>query len=97
MRSVSDVALGTAPEISQNKCPNNREVSGGFPGLISFSIRSVARPVNGAGLLGHSGMPDGCGPAVGMPAVTNVEFAAWKISTRDNDGFVRYSSRWLAE
>src|SRR2546422_10064309 len=46
---------------------------------------------------GHSAMPHGCGPAVGMPAVTNVEFAAWTISTRDNDGFVGESSRWLAE
>jgi len=25
---------------------------GGFPGLISFSIRSVPRPVNGAGFEG---------------------------------------------
>ena len=35
-------------------------------------------------------------PAVGIPAATKVELAAWKISTRDNDGFVRYSSRRLA-
>ena len=46
---------------------------------------------------GHSAMPHGCGPAVGIPATTKVEFAAWKISTRDSDGFVRYSSRRLAE
>src|SRR5438093_12963674 len=52
IRSGSDVADGGALEISQKTCPNSFEVSGGFPGLKSFSIRSVARPVNGAGLDG---------------------------------------------
>src|SRR5260221_14139453 len=35
-------------------------------------------------------MPQGCGPAVGMPAATNAVLATWKTSTRDSDGFVRY-------
>src|SRR3989442_8002997 len=56
MRRVSDVALGTEPEISKKRCANSRDVSGGFPGLISFSMRSVARPVNGLGLLGSGGV-----------------------------------------
>src|SRR5436189_610612 len=51
-RNVSDVELGADPAISQKRCPNRLDELGGFPGLISFSIRSVARPVNGAGLLG---------------------------------------------
>src|SRR6267142_1006405 len=37
-------------------------------------------------------MPQGCGPAVGIPAATNDEFATWKTSTRDSAVFVRYSS-----
>src|SRR5437660_11310387 len=45
---------------------------------------------------GHVATPHGWAPAVGMPAATNVEFAAWKISTRPRVGFVRYSSRRLA-
>src|ERR1700752_2198816 len=35
-------------------------------------------------------MPQGCGPAVGIPAATNDVFATWKISTRPSTGFVRY-------
>src|SRR5216117_1171755 len=42
---------------------------------------------------GHNATPHGWAPAVGMPAATKVEFAAWKISTRPRVGFVRYSAR----
>ena len=52
MRSVSDVDEGGALEISQKMWPNSFEVSGGLPGLASRSMRSVARPVNGAGFDG---------------------------------------------
>src|SRR5881296_1115957 len=52
VRTTLTVLYGGALEISQKTCPNSFEVSGGFPGLKSFSIRSVARPVNGAGLDG---------------------------------------------
>ncbi len=34
-------------------------------------------------------MPQGCGPAVGMPPATNAVLATWKISRRDSVGFVR--------
>src|SRR6266513_443128 len=37
-------------------------------------------------------MPQGCGPAVGMPPATKLVFATWKISTRDSGVLVRYSS-----
>src|SRR6185436_5907902 len=40
--------------------------------------------------LGYIAMPQGCGPAVGIPAATNEVFATWKISTRPSAGFVRY-------
>src|SRR5215510_11114731 len=41
-------------------------------------------------------MPQGCGPAVGMPPATNDVLATWKISTRDSVGLVRNSVLSLA-
>src|SRR6266511_1094350 len=52
-RSVSVLVPADVFAISQNRCPNKSEVSGGLPGLTSFSIRTVARFVNGDGFVGR--------------------------------------------
>src|SRR5712691_4795647 len=53
-RSVSRVRLFRvlSPAISQNRCPNSESaLNANSDGLRSFSMRSVARPLNGDALL----------------------------------------------